>query len=116
MPLGEVEGDRVDHYLPLSHVRAKLEQRWSLTPLADNTGGPARYVRVEETGGRLGLITPLTENFCSSCNCLRVTATGQPYPCLGGCERVDRRAALRPGAPERGLKQVGEAWGGDRVW
>src|SRR3546814_18031182 len=102
MPLGEVEGDRVDHYLPLSHVRAKLEQRWSLTTLADNTGGPARYVRVEETGGRLGLITTLTENFCGGCNRLRVTATGQLDPCLGGGERVDLSAARlseRPGSP-----------------
>lgn len=106
MPLGEVEADRVDHYLPLSEVRAKLEQRWSLAQLADNTGGPARYVRVEETGGRLGMITPLTENFCSGCNRIRVTATGQLYPCLGGGERVDLRAALRSGEPERELERA----------
>ncbi|MBA4164741.1 MAG: GTP 3',8-cyclase MoaA [Erythrobacter sp.] len=106
MPLGEVEADRVDHYLPLSQVRAELEQRWSLTPLTDNTGGPARYVRVEETGGRLGLITPLTENFCGGCNRIRVTATGQLYPCLGGGERVDLRAALRSDEPERELERA----------
>ncbi|OGS49969.1 MAG: cyclic pyranopterin phosphate synthase MoaA [Erythrobacter sp. RIFCSPHIGHO2_12_FULL_63_10] len=106
MPLGEVEADRVDHYLPLSLVRAKLEQRWSLAPLADNTGGPARYFRVEETGGRLGMITPLTENFCSGCNRIRVTATGQLYPCLGGGERVDLRAALRSDEPERELERA----------
>lgn len=106
MPLGEVEADRVDHYLPLSQVRAKLEQRWSLVPLVDNTGGPARYVRVKETGGRLGFITPLTENFCSGCNRIRVTATGQLYPCLGGGERVDLRAALRSDEPERELERA----------
>src|SRR3990167_5294892 len=106
MPLGEVEADRVDHYLPLSLVRAKLEQRWSLAPLADNTGGPARYFRVEETGGRLGMITPLTENFCSGCNRIRVTATCQLYPCLGGGERVDLRAALRSDDPERELERA----------
>src|SRR3546814_16531299 len=108
MPLGEVEADRVDHYLPFSQVRADLEQRWSLTPLADNTGGPARYVRVEETGGRLGLITPLTENFCSSCNRIRVTATGQLSPCLCGGKRVDLRAALRSGEPDPKQMAVGK--------
>lgn len=103
MPLGEVEAERVDHYLPLSELRAGLESRWTLTPLADDTGGPARYVRVEQTGGRLGLITPLTGNFCEGCNRLRVTATGQLYPCLGGGERVDLRAALRSDDPDAKL-------------
>ncbi|HEX5644312.1 MAG TPA: GTP 3',8-cyclase MoaA [Erythrobacter sp.] len=106
MPLGEVEEDRVDHFLPLSAVRAQLEQRWTLTPLGDSTGGPARYDRVEETGGRLGMITPLTNNFCAGCNRLRVTATGQLYPCLGGGERVDLRAALRSGDPESNLQRA----------
>ncbi|KUO53936.1 MAG: cyclic pyranopterin phosphate synthase MoaA [Sphingomonadales bacterium BRH_c42] len=106
MPLGEIEEDRVDHYLPLSKVRGDLEQRWSLTPLPDNTGGPARYFRVGETGGRLGMITPLTKNFCSGCNRIRVTATGQLYPCLGGGERVDLRAALRSDEPERELERA----------
>lgn len=104
MPLGEVEEDRVDHFLPLSEVRAQLEKRWTLAPLSDTTGGPARYDRVEETGGRLGMITPLTNNFCAGCNRLRVTATGQLYPCLGGGERVDLRAALRSDDPEANLQ------------
>ena len=104
MPLGEVEGDRVDHYLPLSQVREELESRWTLTTSAHATGGPARYVDIAETGGRLGFITPLTENFCAGCNRLRVTATGQLYPCLGGGERVDLRAALRSGSPDENLQ------------
>lgn len=103
MPLGEVEEDRLDHFLPLSEVRGRLEQRWTLTDNDANTGGPARYVDVAETGGRLGLITPLTNNFCAGCNRLRVTATGQLYPCLGGSERVDLRAALRSDDPEANL-------------
>lgn len=104
MPLGEVEQDRVDHFLPLSVVRAQLEKQWTLTPLSESTGGPARYDRVEQTGGRLGMITPLTNNFCAGCNRLRVTATGQLYPCLGGGERVDLRAALRSDDPEANLQ------------
>ncbi|WP_395393202.1 GTP 3',8-cyclase MoaA [Novosphingobium sp. BL-8A] len=103
MPLGEVEEDRIDHYLPLTAVRADLERRWTLTPSDHRTGGPARYFDVAETGGRLGLITPLTENFCESCNRIRVTATGQLYACLGGSERVDLRAALRGDQPETAL-------------
>jgi GTP 3',8-cyclase len=99
MPLGEVEEDRFDHYLPLSQVRAALEGRWTLTPSEHRSGGPARYVEVAETangrGGRLGFITPLTNNFCDGCNRVRVTATGQMFPCLGGNERIDLRAALR---------------------
>ncbi|WP_427965782.1 GTP 3',8-cyclase MoaA [Altererythrobacter sp.] len=106
MPLGDVEEDRVDHYLPLSQVREILERRWTLTPSAETTGGPARYDRIEETGGLLGMITPLTNNFCSGCNRLRVTATGQLYPCLGGGERVDLRAALRSDNPEANLQQT----------
>ncbi|MEM6477199.1 MAG: GTP 3',8-cyclase MoaA [Pseudomonadota bacterium] len=103
MPLGEVEEDRLDHFLPLSAVRERLEARWTLTDSDANTGGPARYVDIAETGGRLGLITPLTNNFCAGCNRLRVTATGQLYPCLGGAERVDLRAALRSETPEENL-------------
>lgn len=103
MPLGVVDGDRFDHYLPLSKVRADLERRWSLLPEAHRSGGPARYVRVAETGGRLGLITPLTGNFCDGCNRVRVTATGQLYACLGGQEQVDLRAALRGPDPEAAL-------------
>lgn len=103
MPLGDVEEERLDQYLPLDEVQAALEERWTLKPIAFSTGGPARYVEVVETGGRLGLITPHTNNFCAGCNRLRVTATGQLYPCLGGGERVDLRAALRSDAPEANL-------------
>ncbi|MBV7264658.1 GTP 3',8-cyclase MoaA [Erythrobacter ani] len=103
MPLGDVDEERLDQFLPLSVVRDRLEQRWQLEDIDHSTGGPARYVRIAETGGRLGLITPLTGNFCAGCNRLRVTATGQLYPCLGGAERVDLRAALRSDNPERNL-------------
>ena len=97
MPLGEVEGDRFDHYLPLNQVRAALEGLWTLTPSAHRSGGPARYFDIAETGGRLGLITPLTSNFCEGCNRVRVSATGQLFMCLGGEGQVDLRAALRSG-------------------
>jgi len=100
MPLGEIDGERVDHYLPLPIIRDRLEARWTLEPLDFSTGGPSRYVRVAETGGRLGFITPLTGNFCASCNRIRVTATGQLYACLGGAEKVDLRAALRSDEPD----------------
>lgn len=103
MPLGKVEEDRFDHYLPLAAVRESLEHRWSLTPCGHRTGGPARYFDIAETSGRLGLITPLTNNFCEGCNRIRVTATGQLYPCLGGIEQVDLRAALRSAEPESAL-------------
>jgi len=106
MPLGEVEGDRFDHYLPLTQVRGALEQRWTLREEDHRTGGPARYMRVEETGGRLGLITPLTSNFCEGCNRVRVTATGQLYACLGGAEQVDLRAALRSGDPDAAMAEA----------
>ena len=95
MPLGDVAADRLDQYVPLDAVRRRLEERWTLRPSTHRTAGPARYVDVVETGGRLGFITPLTENFCAGCNRVRVTATGQMYPCLGGGEQVDLRAALR---------------------
>jgi len=103
MPLGDVEEERLDQYLPLDQVRARLEQRWTLTESQYATGGPARYVDVAETGCRLGFITPHTSNFCAGCNRLRVTATGQLYPCLGGGEQVDLRAALRSGDPQANL-------------
>lgn len=103
MPLGEVEADRFDHYLPLTRVRAALERRFTLTDTPHRTGGPARYVEVAETGGRLGFITPLTNNFCDGCNRVRVTATGQLYACLGGTEQVDLRAALRSDDPDGAL-------------
>lgn len=95
MPLGEIEGDRTDQFLPLSVARERLESQFTLTPLPDRTGGPARYVRIEETGGRLGFITPLTHNFCESCNRVRLTCTGKLYMCLGQEDAADLRAALR---------------------
>lgn len=104
MPLGEVEGDRFDHYLPLDGVRRDLETRWTLVPSDARSGGPARYVDVVETGGRLGFITPLTGNFCAGCNRVRMTATGQLYMCLGGDGQVDLRAALRSDDREAALE------------
>ncbi|MCC6924490.1 GTP 3',8-cyclase MoaA [Novosphingobium sp.] len=106
MPLGEVEGDRFDQYLPLSEVRRELEQRFTLSANPHRSGGPARYVDVAETGGRLGFITPLTGNFCDGCNRVRVTATGQLFACLGGMEQVDLRAALRGPDPDAALSQA----------
>ena len=106
MPLGEVEQDRFDHYLPLSAVRERMEKQWTLSVNDHRTGGPARYVDIAETGGRLGFITPLTNNFCDGCNRIRVTATGQLYACLGGNERVDLRAALRSDEPEAALSRA----------
>jgi cyclic pyranopterin phosphate synthase len=95
MPLGDIDGDRTDQYLPLSKVREDLSSRYTLTDLPDQTGGPARYVRIEETGGRMGFITPLTHNFCESCNRVRVTCTGTLYMCLGQEDAADLRAPLR---------------------
>jgi GTP 3',8-cyclase len=95
MPLGDIDGQRVDQYLPLSLVRHRLEQRWSLLDTPYRTGGPARYVQVAETNGRLGFITPLTHNFCESCNRVRITCTGEMYMCLGQEDKADLRTALR---------------------
>ncbi|MEO1199377.1 MAG: GTP 3',8-cyclase MoaA [Pseudomonadota bacterium] len=95
MPLGDIDGDRTDQYLPLSLVRANLLDRWTLTDNPHRTGGPARYVTVEETGGRLGFITPMTHNFCESCNRVRLTCTGTLYMCLGQDDAADLRAPLR---------------------
>jgi cyclic pyranopterin phosphate synthase len=103
MPLGEIDEDRTDQYLPLSRVRADLAQRWTLTDIPYRTGGPARYVRIEETGGRLGFITPLTHNFCESCNRVRVTCTGTMYMCLGQDDAADLRSALRGSADDAAL-------------
>lgn len=97
MPMGEVEANRFDQFLPLDAVRRDLEARWTLTDLPDATGGPARYVRVAETGGRLGFITPLTSNFCAGCNRVRVTCTGELNACLGRDGSFDLKAALRSG-------------------
>ena len=95
MPLGDIEAARVDQYLPLSVVRANLMDRFTLQNIDYQTGGPARYVRVAETGGRLGFITPMTHNFCESCNRVRVTCTGTLYMCLGQEDAADLRAPLR---------------------
>jgi cyclic pyranopterin phosphate synthase len=103
MPMGEMgEATRLEQYLPLSLVRARLQQRWTLEDSDYHTGGPARYVRVRETGRRLGFITPLTHNFCESCNRVRVTCTGTLYMCLGQEDAADLRAPLRQ-SPEDGL-------------
>ncbi len=103
MPLGDIDAARVDQYLPLSDVRKSLMQRYSLEPIDYQTGGPARYVRVKETGGRLGFITPMTHNFCESCNRVRVTCTGTLYMCLGQEDAADLRAPLRASDSDDGL-------------
>lgn len=95
MPLGDIDGDRTDQYLPLSVVRANLLDQFALEDIPYKTGGPATYVRVKETGGRLGFITPLTHNFCESCNRVRITCTGTLYMCLGQDDAADLRAPLR---------------------
>ena len=100
MPMGDIDGDRTDQYLPLSAVRRAVSQRWTLDDLAERTGGPARYVRVKETGGKLGFITPLTHNFCESCNRVRLTCTGTLYMCLGQEDAADLRAPLRASASD----------------
>ena len=100
MPLGETGADRFDQYIPLPMVRDQLEQHFTLEDedLSDRLGGPARYSRVDETGGRIGFITPLTNNFCAGCNRVRVTCTGRIYMCLGQDDHVDLRAVMREGA------------------
>ncbi len=95
MPLGDIDGDRTDQYLPLSIVRARLMDRFTLDDIPYRTGGPARYVTVRETGGRLGFITPMTHNFCESCNRVRITCTGTLYMCLGQEDAADLRTPLR---------------------
>jgi len=100
MPLGKIEEERADQFLPLSLVEARLRERYTLTPLDHKTGGPARYVGIRETGGRLGFITPLTHNFCEGCNRVRVTCTGTLYMCLGQDDAADLRAPLRASATD----------------
>lgn len=95
MPMGEIDEDRTDQYLPLSKVRTDLEQNFTLEDIAYKTGGPARYVNIKETGGKLGFITPLTHNFCESCNRVRLTCTGTLYMCLGQDDAADLRKPLR---------------------
>ncbi len=100
MPMGDIDGDRTDQYLPLSVVRARLGRRWTLSETGYRTGGPARYFDVKETGARLGFITPMTHNFCESCNRVRLTCTGTLFLCLGQDDAADLRSVLRGGASE----------------
>lgn len=104
MPMGEIDADRTDQFLSLKTVRQELESYWTLQDLPDRTGGPARYVRVRETGGRLGFITPLTHNFCEACNRVRLTCTGTLFMCLGQDDAADLRAVLRAGAHDAELE------------
>ena len=105
MPMGDIGGEnRLDQYLPLSLVRARLARRWTLDEIDYRSGGPARYVRVAETGRKLGFITPLTHNFCESCNRVRLTCTGTLYMCLGQEDSADLRAVLRGAADDAGLE------------
>lgn len=106
MPLGEIEEDRTDQYLSLADVRRDLASFWTLSEIPYATGGPARYVRVEETGGRLGLITPLSHNFCEACNRVRLTCTGTLHTCLGRDDASDLRAVIRAGADEAALERA----------
>jgi GTP 3',8-cyclase len=108
MPMGDIDGDggartRADQYLPLSLVRADLARRWTLEDTDYQTGGPARYMNVREAGIRLGFITPMTHNFCESCNRVRLTCTGQLYMCLGQEDAADLRAPMRASADDAGL-------------
>ena len=107
MPMGDMgEEQRLDQYWALSDLRARLAERFTLTPLAERTGGPARYVRIEETGQKIGFITPLTHNFCESCNRVRLTCTGELYMCLGQEDRADLRAPLRAGPDNEPVRQA----------
>ena len=109
MPLGDIDEDRMDQYLPLSQVRADLERSFTLEESDYRTGGPARYVRVAETGGRLGFITPLTHNFCEGCNRVRLTCTGTLYMCLGQNYAADLRAPLRASGDDELLNRAIDA-------
>ncbi|MGB3178667.1 MAG: GTP 3',8-cyclase MoaA [Albidovulum sp.] len=107
MPMGEMgEEMRLDQYWPLKDLRATLAERFTLTELAERTGGPARYVRIEETGQKIGFITPLTHNFCESCNRVRVTCTGELFMCLGQEDNADLRAPLRASEDDTGLERA----------
>lgn len=108
MPMGSVEADRIDQFVPLGEVRRRFERRWRLTDLARRTGGPARYVRTDE-GGTIGFITPLSRNFCDGCNRVRVTCTGEMYLCLGQSAKADLRAPLRAAAADGPLEAAIDA-------
>jgi cyclic pyranopterin phosphate synthase len=103
MPMGDISGDRTEQYLPLSIVRSRLRRRWTLEDTDYRTGGPARYFNVQETGRRVGFITPMTHNFCESCNRVRLTCTGTLYMCLGQDDDADLRRVLRAGATDAAL-------------
>jgi cyclic pyranopterin phosphate synthase len=103
MPMGEVEVDRTDEFISLTEVRRELESFWTLRDIPLSTGGPARYVEVAETGGRLGFITPLSHNFCEACNRVRLTCTGTLHTCLGREDATDLRAVLRAGGSDADL-------------
>lgn len=107
MPMGDLGGeDRIGQYWSLRDLRARLSERYTLTDLDERTGGPARYVRIEETGQKLGFITPLSHNFCESCNRVRLTCTGELFMCLGQEDKADLRAALRSGGDDGALEQA----------
>jgi cyclic pyranopterin phosphate synthase len=112
MPLGDIEEDRTERYLALNEVKARLEREFSLVPSIARTGGPARYYEVEGTGIRLGMITPLTQNFCNGCNRIRVTATGTVFGCLGHDQKVDLRQLLRTGGREAVTRSLDELLAG----
>ena len=107
MPMGDIGGEeRLGQYLPLSMVRAELQKRWTLEDIDYRTGGPARYVSVKETGGRIGFITPMTHNFCESCNRVRLTCTGTLFMCLGQEDAADLRAPLRASEGDELVEQA----------
>ncbi len=106
MPMGDIGEQRIDQYWPLSMLRARLAENWTLEEIDYRTGGPARYMRVKETGGRLGFITPMTHNFCESCNRVRLTCTGTLYMCLGQEDAADLRAPLRASDDDTLLEQA----------
>ena len=106
MPMGDITGDRTDQYLPLSIVRSRLRRRWTLEDTDYRTGGPARYFNVADTGRRVGFITPMTHNFCESCNRVRLTCTGTLYMCLGQDDAADFRTVLRDGASDAELEDA----------
>jgi GTP 3',8-cyclase len=102
MPMGDIGAGRIDQYVPLSVVRARLAKQYTMTDLDESTGGPARYVRINETGGKLGFITPMTHNFCETCNRVRITCTGTLHTCLGHEDASDLRKPLRA-SPDNNL-------------
>ena len=109
MPMGEVGAMRLDQFLSVTEVRARLAARWTLRDVDDRTGGPARYVRVAETGQRIGFITPLTHNFCEGCNRVRITCTGKMFMCLGQEDAADLRGVLRASSTDDRLMEAIDA-------